>query len=215
MTLQGGSSGIYVRPIGNETTNLQMSNTAWRHLVFRNQTNGIHLDSFFGLDNSFFYDLNFVDCNTGFYQEAQPRPEGLRGEEWSTMMYIDDAVFYQCQFINCNIGVDMVAQRTNNLDAWIDCNFDGNELAMRTSNANALYCANTLFTNTSGDSVQSGDAPMSYYSCDFSNNVSSTLFSKPIIYAEGCNFNDRMPFNTERNNGERRAWQQGAREELL
>ncbi|GAA3510857.1 hypothetical protein GCM10022393_25610 [Aquimarina addita] len=201
MTLQGGSDGIYVQPIGNETTVLQITNTAWRHLIFRNQTNGIHLDSFYGFDNNFLYNLNFVDCNKGFYQNAQPRPGGTSGE-WSTMTYIDKTVFYQCQFINCNIGVDMQAQRPNNLDAWIDCNFDGNEVAMHTRNSNALYCANSIFTNTYGEYIQTGGAPMSYYSCDFSNNTTSTLFFNHTIYAEGCNFNDAMPFDVDRNNGQ-------------
>jgi len=202
MTLQGGSDGIYVQPIGNETTVIQITNTAWRHLIFRNQNNGIHLDSFYGFDNNFLYNLNFVDCTIGFHQNAQPRPDGQTGE-WATMTYIDKTVFYQCQFINCEIGVDMRAFRANNLDGWVDCLFDGNDVAMYNANSNALYCANSTFSNTNGDFVQAntGGAPMSYYSCDFTNNNTLTLFDNGTLFAEGCSFNDSTPFNSARIHG--------------
>lgn len=200
MTLQGGSDGIYIQPIGNETTVIQITNTAWRHLIFRNQENGVHLDSFYGFDNNFLSNLSFVNCNIGFYQESQPRPQGMTGE-WSTMMYVDKTMFYHCRFINCGIGLDMRPIRGNNLNSWVDCLFDGNEIAMYTGSSNALYCANSIFTNTHGDFVQSGGAPMSYYSCDFNNNTCNTLFYNHTIYAEGCNFNDYMPFDVVRTNG--------------
>ena len=206
LTLQGGSDGIYVQPIGNENTVLQITNTAWRNLIFRNQTHGIHLDSFFGFDNNFLQNLNFVECEIGFYQNAQPRPEEQASGEWATMMYIDKTVFYQCQFIDCGVGLDMRPFRGNNLDAWVDCLFDGNGIAMRNRNSNSLYCSNSVFRNTHGSFVQGGGVPMSYFSCDFENNTTPILFDNFTVLAEGSNFNDTMLFNAFRRTRQYYLW---------
>lgn len=209
MTLQGGASGIYIKPIGNTINYLQVTNTPWRHLVFRNQKNGIHLDSFYGFDNNFLYNLNFVDCENGLFQESQQRPSGQTSGEWSTMMYVDKTMFYQCQFLDCGSGIDMRAVRANNLNAWVNCNYKGNKIAMHTNNSNGLYCANTIFEQQTGEAVILGNAAMSFYSCDFSNNSASSLFDdKYAIHAEGCNFNDNIPFNirARRQNREYYLW---------
>lgn len=206
LTLQGGETGIYVQPIGNEINMLQVTNTPWRDIVFRDQDYGIHVDGFYGLDNNMFINLIFYNCGTGFQQTPYPRPVEYASGEWERMMYVDKTVFYQCQFINCDIGIDMEAIRANNLNGWIDCLFENNGIGMITSSSNNLYVANSVFRENTGTYLFGGGAAMSFYGCDFDDNTNTTLFNKADIYAEGCNFNDNIPFNTSRSNGKYYLW---------
>ncbi|MGE5944598.1 MAG: SGNH/GDSL hydrolase family protein [Flavobacteriales bacterium] len=204
LTLQGGNVGIYVQPIGNEINMLQVTNTPWRNIVFRDQAYGIHVDGFYGLDNNMFVNLIFDNCGTAFKQTPYSNPYG--SGEWERMMYVDKTVFYQCQFIDCDTAIDMQAIRANNLNGWIDCLFQGNGVGMITSSSNNLYVANSIFKENNGDYLIGGGAGMSFYSCDFTDNTTSTLFSKADIYMEGCNLNDNIPFNTSRTNGKYYLW---------
>lgn len=205
MTLQGGTHGIYVQPIGNEINYLQITNTPWRHLIFRNQTTaGIEVDGFYGLDNNYFFNLSFVECGVGFLQTPYPNP--YASGEWERMTYVDKTQFVNCRWINCGIGVDMRAIRGNNLNSWVNCYWYGNDIAMHNGSSNGLYVANSTVENTTGNAVFDSNASMSFYSVDFKNNTTNTVFNKYSIFAEGCNFNDDIPFNTTRNNNEIYIW---------
>ncbi len=187
LTLQGGSAGLEVNPIGKENVFMQMSNIPWKNLVFRDQNYGIHLNKFYAVDNTFFANLNFVNCNKGIFQDIDYTQPG--NTLYPTCMYVDKTVFYRCQFINCGIGLDMIANRANNLNAWIDCKFDGNDIALNCSQSNGLYVSNSTFTNHTGAAVIGGNAVVSFYGCDFSGNGVSNVVSANF-HAEGCNFLD-------------------------
>ncbi|WP_226543525.1 fibronectin type III domain-containing protein [Neotamlana laminarinivorans] len=195
LTLQGGQTGVYIRPL-TFGTNLMVTSMVWQDVVFRNQTNGIHLYRFFGLDNNFFENVNFIDCTRGLYQERNPASNTTQ----SDIMYIDKTVFYNCQIINCDVGFSMVAGRPNNLNAWIDCEFDGNGVAVDMYLNNAPVFINCDFTNHTGSAVITQQSPSSFYSCNFSNNNTTTVFDILKIYAEGCNFNDNIPLMQDDNN---------------
>ncbi|MCB4809224.1 fibronectin type III domain-containing protein [Tamlana sp. 62-3] len=188
LTLQGGETGVYIAPLV-EGTGFMVTSMVWQDVVFRNQTNGIHLYRFFGLDNNLFENVNFIDCTRGLYQERNPASSTTQ----SDIMYIDKTVFYNCQIINCDVGFSMSAGRPNNLNAWVNCEFDGNGVAVDMYLNNAPVFINCDFTNHTGSAVITQQSPSSFYSCNFSNNNTTTVFDILKVYAEGCNFNDNIP----------------------
>jgi hypothetical protein len=178
LTLQGGSTGLLMA-----NTTFQASECTFKFLIFRDQKYGIHLDRIFGLDNNFFDNVSFVNCNIGFYQQSENSEDN-----WA---YVDKVVFYKTQAINCEMGFSMKATRADNLNAWIDCKFDGNGQAASISNNNSPIFTNCEFTNHTGNVVIEGD-PASYFSCNFSNNSVNYIFNTKGGRFEGCNFSDNV-----------------------
>lgn len=198
LTLQGGSKGLHIDPINKETYGLQITSWVIKHIVFRNQSNGIHFDKFYALDNAFINNVNFIDCGTAWFQDPLlPNPNG--SGEYSQNMYIDKTMFYECQFIGNSKAFHMNQKsadgaRPNNLNSWVNCKFEDNDLVLDFASNNALFMANTDFVNNNGSYLISGESAMSFYSCNFDNNSVNALFNTIRIYAEGCNFNDNVPF---------------------
>lgn len=195
LTLQGGSKGLHIDPIGKQNFYLQITSWNLKNVVFRNQNYGIHFDEFYAVDNTFINCVNFVDCNIAWYQDAlKPNPNG--SGEYSRNMYQDKMTFHNCQFINNNTALYMnqESSRPNNLNSWVNCQFEGNNLVMDIAWNNAVYFANTDFNNNSGSYLFDGGSPISFYSCDFTNNSVSSLFDIGRVYAEGSNFNDATNF---------------------
>jgi chitodextrinase len=181
LTLQGGSVGLYF-----PTTTYQVTDCALKFLIFRDQNYGVHLDKIFGMDNNFFDNVSFINCNIGFYQQPIRPYNGF-----DDMAYVDKVVFYKTQTINCGIGFSMQATRADNLNAWVDCKFDGNGQATSLGNQNFPIFTNCDFSNHTGNVVIEGD-PASYFSCNFSNNNTSYIFNTKGGRFEGCNFNDNV-----------------------
>jgi hypothetical protein len=179
LTLQGGSKGLYM-----PTTTGQVTHCTLKYLVFRNQNYAIHLDKIFGMDNNFFDNVSFVDCNIGFYQDPLRPYNGF-----DDMAYVDKVFFYKGQFLNCGIAFSMEATRADNLNAWIDCRFDGNGQAASLKGHNYPIFTNCDFTNHTGKVVVEGD-PTSYFSCNFNNNNVDNIFNAKGGRFEGCNFTD-------------------------
>ncbi|WP_282049088.1 hypothetical protein [Maribacter aquivivus] len=190
MTLQGGSKGLRIHHLGNNL--MQVTSCVFKFLVFRNQEIGIHLDQFYGFDNNFLDHLNFVDCETGFFQEVDPN---YSGGETPTMMYVDKTVFYKNQFVNCGTAVSMRAERTDNLIAWIDSHFDRNTIAADLKYHKGSFFANCDFSSHKGEYIIGG-SPISLYSCTFRNNSSKTIFDIREIFIEGSSFFDGLDLFT-------------------
>src|SRR5690606_5109157 len=75
LTLQGGSVGLLIDPIGKNLNYLQLTSVNWKYLVFRDQNIGIHLDQFYSMDNNFMDNMNFVNCGTAIFQDPlTPNP---------------------------------------------------------------------------------------------------------------------------------------------
>ncbi|WP_346883803.1 fibronectin type III domain-containing protein [uncultured Algibacter sp.] len=188
MTLQGGSKGIFFKR--SEALQLQLTSLNFKYLVFRNQKNGIHFFQFYGLDNSFFDYVNFVNCDIGLFQ--QPDYRSLSGGETDVMMYIDKCVFYRCQFINNNIAMSLLAHRANNLNGWVECNFKGNKIAADIQNSNTSFFANCDFSENTGEYVIGRVSETNFYSCNFSGNTANDILKTDAAYIEGCNFTDNI-----------------------
>lgn len=180
ITLQGGNAGVYVPDAFN-----MIAFTNLKYVIFRNQNIGIHLYRIFGLDNCFFDNVSFVNCNTGFFQDPHPT------YTFEDAGYVDKVVFYNGQYLNCGTAVSMKATRADNLNAWINCKFDGNNLAIDMSGNNFPIAANCDFTNHNTDYVISGD--MSLYNCKFQNNspAKAILLAKQS-FIEGSEFLDTV-----------------------
>lgn len=197
LTLQGGSKGLHIDPIGKASNYLQITSWNIKNVVFRNQASGIHFDQFYAMDNTFINAVSFVDCAIGINQDPLlPNPNPNGSGEYSQNMYIDKSLFYECQFINCTTALSMnqTNARPNNLNAWVNCKFDSNDLVMDIGWNNAMYFANTDFTNNDGTYLFSGGSAISFYSCDFTGNSNTATFDIGQVYAEGCNFNDSNQF---------------------
>lgn len=179
LTLQGGSVGLYAP----DATDM-IAFTNLKYVVFRNQNYGIHLYRIFGLDNCFFDNVSFVNCNKGFFQDPHPT------YTFENAGYVDKVVFYNGQYLNCNIAVSMKATRANNLNAWINCKFDNNKiLAIDLGGSNFPIVANCDFTNNKGNYTVSGD--LAFYSCKFNSNTpSKATFLSRLTFIEGCDFSD-------------------------
>ncbi|WP_148560691.1 hypothetical protein [Zobellia galactanivorans] len=192
MTLQGGNTGFYVNPIGKENHLLQLTSCTFKNLIFRDQKKGIHFDKFYGVDNNFFDQISFVDCEIGLFQEPDPTFDMSKGET-TTMMYMDKNVFYNCQIIRCGVGFSMLSKRPNNLNAWIDSSFDGNGISVDLENQiNAIF-ANSIFKNHTGDYIIGKEKSASFYGCKFYNNSSTKIFELRKTYIEGSSFEDNSP----------------------
>ena len=192
MTLQGGAKGLYVRPAGKTNYKLQLSSCTFKHLNFRNQKNGIHFEKFYGVDNNFFDNVNFIDCEIGVLQTPNPTFDVHKGET-TTMMYMDKNVFYKSQIIRCKVGFSLLARRPNNLNAWIDCNFDSNGISVDMEKPiNALF-ANSNFRNSKGEYIIGREKSASFYNCDFTNNVVRSIFRLGNAYVEGSRFFGSTP----------------------
>ncbi|WP_149273598.1 hypothetical protein [Pareuzebyella sediminis] len=192
LTLFGGEKGLYVNPRGKKNNHFQLSSCTFKNLIFRNQKNGIHFDKFYGVDNNFFDNVSFVDCEIGMYQEPTPGFDVNKGET-STMMYMDKNVFYNCQIIRCTIGFSMVSLRPNNLNAWIDCRFDQNNLSVNMQRQINPIFANCDFENNVGEYIVGKERSSSFYNCRFINNATKSVFRLGHAYIEGCQFLDRVP----------------------
>ncbi len=181
LTLQGGNAGIYSPDEIDLLAFIKL-----KYLVFRNQNYGIHLYRNFGLDNCFFDNLSFVNCNKGFYQNPNPV------YSLSESGYVDKVVFYKNQFINCNTAVSMLATRPDNLNLWVNCKFNGGQKALELSSQNFPIVANCDFTNYSGTEVIKSNV-ISIYSSNFNNNSPSAAMLNSIkAYIEGCSFLDNV-----------------------
>jgi hypothetical protein len=188
LTLQGGHTGLMIKS-SVSNTQMMVSGVAMHDVIFRNQTYGIHLNRFFGLDNNFFENINFVNCNIGLFQDADPN---YTGGGSNTMMYMDKNVFYKVQAINCNIGFSMLAKRANNLNSWVDCVFDGNGIAVDLASNNYPNFINCDFKNHKGDYVIGRSPSISLYSCEFSNNTTTSIFKTTQLNMEGCTLSDNV-----------------------
>ncbi|WP_338840244.1 hypothetical protein [Flavobacterium ginsenosidimutans] len=184
LTLQGGNTGVY----SSQNYGTQHMSFVWlKYVVFRDQTNGFHLDKMMGFDNNFFDNISFVNCNKGFYQDA------LVGGVSDNSSFVDKTMFYRGQFINCTTAVSMLATRADNLNAWVDCKFDGGDTALNLSANNYPLAANSDFTNFKGKNVISS-GEISFYSSNFYNNSNTGSTIKAIAtYLEGCTFSDSAP----------------------
>lgn len=187
LTLQGGSTGLRIHPLNG--SQISVSACIFRHLVFRNQNYGIHLDKFYGFDNNFIEQVSFVNTNTGFFQEIDPLYKGVG--EAATMMFMDKVVFYKCQWINNTKALSLLSFRGSNLNAWIDCNFDNNKIVAEMRNYVSPLFANCNFTNTTGDYVVGGESKVEFYSCLFDKNTTNATFRLYGAYLEGCTLLDR------------------------
>lgn len=184
LTLQGGSTGVY----SSQNYGTQHMSFVWlKYVVFRDQTNGFHLDKMMGFDNNFFDNISFVNCGKGFFQDP------LVGGVSDNSSFVDKTMFYRGQFINCTTAVSMLATRADNLNAWVDCKFDGGETALNLSANNYPLAANSDFTNFKGKNVISS-GEISFYSSNFYNNSNTGSTIKAIAtYLEGCTFSDSAP----------------------
>lgn len=180
LTLQGGSVGVYAPDAID-----MIAFTNLKYVVFRNQKYGVHLYRIFGLDNCFFDNVSFVDCNIGFFQDPHPI------YTFENAGYVDKVVFYNGQYLNCETAVSMIATRANNLNAWVNCKFDNNKSTLTLGGNNFATAANCDFTNNTGDYTISGE--LSLYNCKFQYNtpVKATFMSK-LTFIEGCNFLDTI-----------------------
>lgn len=196
LTLQGGSVGVY-----SGINAVQIANQNINYVVFRNQNYGIQLHQIFGMDNCFFNNVSFVNCNIGIFKD----PLRPWANDVNTSSYIDKTVFYKNQFLNCNEAVSMRATRADNLNAWVGCKFDNNNAALNVSGQSSSIVANCDFTNNRGsapsgnmyiytykeNAVINGD--LSYYSCNFNNNSAAFIFNSKGTVMEGCNLLDNIP----------------------
>lgn len=194
LTLQGGSSGLYV---SNHT--MMMSFQSLKYIVFRDQESGIQVYDIFGLDNCFFEHLAFVNCSKGIY--THPFISTLDPNNIAGSTYLDKNVFYKSQFINCNTSMDLTATRASNLNAWVDCKFDGGKQATNMSGETIIF-ANCDFTNFTGEYTLKSNS-LNLINCNFYNNTNakSTLYSV-INNIEGCNFLDNTPLGSPDNNNQ-------------
>lgn len=187
MTLQGGLKGFLVSPKGRENNKLQLSSCTFKHLNFRNQKYGIHFDLFYGVDNNFFDNVNFIDCEVGVMQTPDPTFDVHKGET-NTMMYLDKNVFYKSQVIRCKTGFSLLSRRPNQLNAWIDCNFDSNGISVDMEKPVNPIFANCNFKNSKGEYVIGREDGASFYNCDFTNNAVRSVFRLEKTYVEGSRF---------------------------
>lgn len=187
MTLQGGLKGFLVSPWGRKNNRLQISSCTFKHLNFRNQKNGMHFDQFYGVDNNFFDNVNFIDCEIGVLQTPDPTFDVHKGET-TTMMYMDKNVFYKSQIIRCKVGFSLLARRPNMLNAWIDCNFDANGISVDMDKPINPIFANCNFKNSKGKYVIGREKSGSFYNCDFTNNAVTSIFKLESAYIEGSRF---------------------------
>ncbi|CAH8292894.1 fibronectin type III domain protein [Mariniflexile fucanivorans] len=192
MTLQGGSQGILV-----PNRAYQLTASRFKFLVFRNQNYGFHMEKCYALDNNFFDNVSFVDCNIGFFQDPDPTHSSTPGgDRYDDTAYVDKVMFYKSQIINCGIGFSMKGDRANNLNAWVDCLFDGNGSAFVFGNHNYPIVVNSDFRNHTGDYVAYVGSPITFHSCNFYNNTTDDIFDAKSFIAEGCNFLDDVPLNS-------------------
>jgi hypothetical protein len=187
LTLQGGKKGFHVNPVGKKNNKLQLSSCTFKHLNFRNQKNGMHFDQFYGVDNNFFDNVNFIDCEVGIMQTPDPTFDVHKGET-NTMMYMDKNVFYKSQIIRCKVGFSLLSRRPNNLNAWIDCKFDSNGISVDLENPINPIFANCNFRNSKGEYIIGREKAASFYNCDFTNNDVRSVFRLQRVYAEGSRF---------------------------
>lgn len=194
LTLQGGSTGIYVeRIVEGDAGQVRFMNT--KYVIFRDTNYGIHTYQIQGVDNCFFNNIAFVNCKKGYYQEpAYP----YAGNNYTTS-YIDKAVFYKSQFINCETAFSMIATRADNLNAWIDCKFDGGQRALDLSGHNFPIIANSIFSNYSGINIIKSNT-MSIYNSIFNNNSSAAIISAVKCHIEGSQLLDNEPVFSYVNN---------------
>lgn len=196
ITLQGGHTGLKMQP-NVPGGSLMVTAMAMHDVIFRDQTYGIHLSRFHGVDNNFFENVNFVNCRTGLFQDPDPN---YSGGSTNTMMYMDKNVFYRSQVINCGVGYSMLAGRANNLNAWVDCVFDGNGIAADLFNNSRPIFANCDFKNHTGDYVVGRQSTTSFYSCNFTNNATKTVLKMVGLNMEGCTISDSMNLLSQVNN---------------
>lgn len=185
LTLQGGNVGFYA---STEYGGLNMAYQSMKFVVFRNQTNAIHLNRTGGFDNNFLENIAFVNCGKGFFQDPTP---GNSGEGNSA--YVDKTMFYKNQFINCTTGISMLATRADNLNAWVDCNFNGGSTALDLAGNNAPIIANCDIRNYKGTNVIRSNTISIYNTNVFDNTVSGSTLLIAIANIEGCNFLDSSP----------------------
>ena len=190
ITLQGGGNGIHFEPVGtsaNQGRYAQYTDCYFNHVTFRNMRNaGIFMDQIYALDNNFFGQVHFVNCDVGLKQKVDP---AYASGENPTMMYMDKCVFYQCQFVGNRLALDLPGRRSCNLNAWINCLFENNRqgAAAMTSYLTTVF-ANCDFINNGGAAVLSNNYTVSQVSNRFvAGSAGTAMFGGPVS-AEGCVF---------------------------
>ncbi len=186
LTLQGGETGLYFPP---EIRLIAYS--VWKHVVFRNQKNGIHFKWNFGFDNNIVENFCFVNCEIGINNDPKFNDGSQQVKDYY-LGYVDKTLFYNCQFINCGTGAIISSRRACNLNHFTECNFNGNALALDMRGNLSSSIINSEFTNNTGNEhgelILAGG--LSLYSCELYNNSSRYALNFQGAYIEGCNFLD-------------------------
>lgn len=185
LTLQGGKVGLYV-----SNHSMMMSYQSLKYIVFREQESGIEIYDIVGLDNNFFEELAFVNCDKGIFTHPFIKPFDANDISGST--YMDKTVYYRCQFINCDTPMYLSAARACNMNAWIDCKFDGGVNPIYVEGDNKFFI-NSDFTNFNADYVIKSNE-FNLVGCSFYNNtVSNSTLYAVWIGIEGCTFLETVP----------------------
>lgn len=185
ITLQGGKVGLYV-----SNHKMMMTYQSLKYIVFREQESGIEMYDIYGLDNNFFEELTFVNCDKGIYTHPFIKPFNPDNLDGST--YMDKTVFYRCHFINCNTPLYLTAARACNMNAFVDCKFDGGINPIYVQGDNKFFI-NSDFTNFNSNYVVESNE-FNFVNCKFYNNtVSNSTLYAGLITIEGCSFLDNAP----------------------
>jgi len=151
---------------------------------------GIYMNNIYGLDNNMFSFVNFIDCDAGVLQVV---PAGyVNGTDTSTMTYMDKCVWYKSQFIGDTQALNLLAERVDNTDSWIDCLFQNNTagVALLPNSWGDIF-ANCQFTNNgnlSGRTATMDYSTMtSFAGCNFQVAASTAIFGGPSTL-DGCAF---------------------------
>jgi hypothetical protein len=188
LTLQGGRNGVHLEPEGSGME-AQYTNMILSHVTFRDMAEaGVFVDGVCGVDNNLWYHVHFVRCGAGVKQRSKWEG-GWPGEPG--MSYLDKNVWFQCQFVENGIGADLLANRCNNNNAWINCLFRGNrEAAVRQrTSLNPLFANCDFAGNGGAPSVtnDSYDPRIGLVGCRFEAGPAASLLGG-VPVAEGCVF---------------------------
>ncbi len=188
LTLQGGRNGIHLEPEG-AGVEAQYNNMILSHVTFRNMAEaGVFVDGICGVDNNLWYHVHFFRCGAGVKQRSTW--EGSWPGE-PGMSYLDKNVWFQCQFAENGIGADLIANRCNNNNAWINCLFRDNAAAAvkQRTNLNPLFANCDFIHNGGAPSItnDSYDPRIGLVGCRFQAGPAKSLIGG-VPVAEGCVF---------------------------
>ena len=211
ISLQGGRNGIVFGGVDTDGTlpgnSGQYSWMYFNHVTFRNMVkpasgsglgsglssvtgSGIYMNNIYGLDNNMLSFTNFIDCDAGVLQVV---PAGyVNGTDTSTMTYMDKCVWYKSQFIGDTQALNLLAERVDNTDSWIDCLFQNNTAGVALlPNCWGDIFANCQFTNNGNLSGRTAtmeySGMTSFASCNFQTAAGTAIFGGPSTL-DGCAF---------------------------